>query len=88
MAITGTEWLILGAIIVLVLMLKPNVIVDLSRSMGKVVREFKAGGKQTSPEEPESTFIETAERLGIDTRGKSAVTIREEILAKTTRHQH
>jgi len=87
MAITGTEWLILGAIIILVVMLKPNAIIDLSKSMGKVVHEFKAGRRQTSPEEL-ATLIDTAERLGIRTDGKAPGLIQEEILAKAKSHQH
>ena len=88
MAITGTELLILGAIIFLVIMFRPNTIVDLSKPMGRVVREFKLGGKRDSPEELESLFTDTAERLGIRTDGKKADLIEEEILAKAKSHQH
>ncbi len=88
MPITGTEWLILGAIIFLVIILRPRTVVDLSKSMGKVVHEFRTSEKQASPDKPETIFAETAERLGIRTEGKDADMIREEILAKVNRSQH
>ena len=88
MAITGTEWLILGAIVCLAIMFKPNAVFDLARSLGKVIREFKAGGGGVRSNVTDAVFIETAKRLGIKTVGKDADKIGEEILVKASRHQH
>ncbi len=88
MAITGTEWLILGAIVLLVVMFKPNAITDLARSVGRTVNEFKKGRMEPEDSEKRELLVDTAERLGIRTEGKSVSKISEEILARAGRDQH
>ena len=88
MPITGTEWLILGAVVFLVIMFKPNALTDLARSVAKTVNEFKNGRSGSERAEGGELLVDTAERLGIKTEGKSASKISEEILAKANRDQH
>ena len=88
MAIAGTEWLILGAIVLLLIMFKPNAVTDLARSVGHAVNEFKKGKQEPERVEERELLVDTAERLGISTEGKSASKISEEILARAGRDQH
>ena len=89
MAVTGTEWLILGAIVLLVVMFKPNVLTDLARSVGRTVNEFKNGRQRSEGGvDGGELLVDTAERLGIKTEGKSSRKISEEILAKVGRDEH
>ncbi len=89
MPITGTEWLILGAIILLVFLFKPRALTDLARSLGQVVSELKKGKQEgENPEKQEQLLAETAEKLGIKTEGKTTSQIREEILAKAGRDEN
>ena len=86
MALVGTEWLILIAIVVIVLFFRPKAITDLARSLGSVVAEFRKGGREgQKTERNQQLLAETAERLGIKTEGKTPSQIREEILAKAGR---
>lgn len=88
MAIAGFEWLVVGAIILLVFLFRPRAITDLARSMGQVVAEFrkekqgemKLGGA-------DELLAETAKKLGIGTEGKSSGQIGKEILAKAGHEQ-
>ena len=88
MAVTGTEWLILGAVVLIVIMFRPHAITDLARSLGRTVNEFKNGRRGSEPIEEGELLVDTAERLGIKPEGKSANEISEEILAKAARDQH
>ena len=88
MAVTGTEWLILGAVVLIVIMFKPSALTDLVRSMGRTINEFKNGRRGSERVEGRELLADTAERLGIKTEGKSADEISEEILAKASRDQH
>ncbi len=88
MAIAGTEWLILGAITLLVIIFLPNSMVDLGRGVGKAVSEFKSGKSQVSQLEHDGLLAETAEKLGIRTEGKTPNRIIEEILARASRDTH
>ncbi len=86
LAVIGTEWLILIAILLIVFLFKPRAISDLARSLGQVVAEFRKGKQE--PEKPpknKELLTETAEKLGIKTEGKTPGQIREEILAKAGR---
>lgn len=86
MALIGTEWLILTAIILIVFLFRPRAITDLARSLGKVAAEFRRGKEESErPEKQEELLVETAEKLGIKTQGKTPSQIREEILAKAGR---
>ena len=87
MALAGTEWIIVGALIVfLFFLLRPRAITDMAKSIGQVAAEFKKGerGSERTKKAPD-LLSETAERLGIATEGKSSSQIREEILARTSR---
>ncbi len=86
MAIAGTEWLLLGAIAVLLIRFRPNSIIALARSTGKAVNEFKTGDNEALRQDRE--LAETAERLGIKTEGKTADEISQEILARASRDNY
>lgn len=85
MAIIGTEWLILAAIILIVFLFRPRAVTDLARSVGQVVAEFRKGKQESEKTPKQELLVETAERLGIKTEGKTPSQIREEILAKAGR---
>jgi len=86
MAIAGFEWIVVGAIILLVFLLRPRAITDLARSFGQVVAEFRKGKQdKIGVGEADELLSETAHKLGIWTEGKSPSQIREEILAKAGR---
>jgi sec-independent protein translocase protein TatA len=86
LALIGTEWLIVIAILLIVFLFRPKAITDLARSAGQVVAEFKKGKRESEkPNEAERELVETAKKLGIDTEGKTSSQIREEILAKAGR---
>ncbi len=85
MAIVGFEWIVVGAIILLVFLLRPRAITDLARSFGQVVAEFRKGKQEIVVGEADDLLSETARKLGIWTEGKSPNQIREEILAKAGR---
>ena len=88
MAIAGTEWLILGAITLLAIIVLPNSKVDLGRGVGKAVSEFKSCKNQVIQVEHDGILAETAEKLGIRTEGKTPNRIIEEILARASRDTH
>ena len=89
MAIIGTEWLILAAVVLILFLFRPRALTDLARSMGQVVAEFKKGREgQAKPGGKEDLLNETAEKLGIRTEGKSPSQIRQEILAKAGRDEN
>ncbi len=86
MALVGFEWIVIGAIILIVLLFRPRVITDLAKSLGQVAAEFKKGKNESERQlGNEDLLAETAERLGIKTQGKTPAQIREEILAKAGR---
>jgi len=85
LAIIGTEWLILAAIILIVFLFRPRAVTDLARSVGQVVAEFRKGKQESEKTPKQELLVETAERLGIKTEGKTPTQIREEILAKAGR---
>jgi Sec-independent protein translocase protein TatA len=86
MAIVGFEWIVVGAIILLVFLLRPRAVTDLARSFGQVVAEFRKGKQdKIVVGEADELLSETAHKLGIWTEGKSPSQIREEILAKAGR---
>ena len=85
MAIIATERLILAAIILIVFLFRPRAVTDLARSVGQVVAEFRKGKQESEKTPKQELLVETAERLGIKTEGKTPTQIREEILAKAGR---
>ncbi len=88
MAIAGTEWLILGAITLLVIIFSPSSMVDLGRRVGRAVSEFKSGKSKVIQVEHDGILAETAEKLGIRTEGKTPNRIIEETLARVSRDSH
>ncbi len=72
----------------LIFLFRPKSVTDLARSMGQVVAEFKKGGREKSSEAPDALLVETGEKLGIPTEGKSSGQIRQEILAKARRRDN
>jgi len=87
MAIAGTEWLILGAITLLAIIVLPDSMVDLGRGR-KAVSEFKSGKSQVIQVEHDGLLAETGEKLGIRTEGKTPNQIIEEILSRASRDSH
>jgi len=85
LAIIAAEWLILAAIILIVFLFRPRAVTDLARSVGQVVSEFRKGKQESEKTPKQELLVETAERLGIKTEGKTPTQIREEILAKAGR---
>lgn len=77
MPVQGVEWIIIG-IIVLIILMRPKIIVDFARGVGKMVREFRSGAKDEERERLEKV----AEKLGIDHHGKTSEELAEEIRKK------
>jgi Zn-dependent protease len=88
MAVTGMEWLILGFLVLLVIILKPNSLVSLARSFGQGVTEFKKASRARRVLAGDYVLLDMARRLGIVTEGKPSIKISEEILAKAGHDQH
>lgn len=89
MAFVGTEWLILAGIILVIFLVRPRAVTDLARSAGQVVAEFRKGKRESEKVRgDEGLLVETAEKLGIRTEGKTSSQLREEILAKAGRDEH
>ena len=90
------QLLIVGAIVVVFLVMGPKKIPELARALGQARGEFALGAAQkplagatetATPtlSESDARLIETAEKLGIQTRGKTAQQISNEIVAKGSR---
>ncbi|MCS7126606.1 MAG: twin-arginine translocase TatA/TatE family subunit [Aigarchaeota archaeon] len=77
MPIQGIEWIIVGVVIIIIL-LRPKVIVDFARGIGKMVREFRSGAKG----DERMRLEKIAEELGINPDGKSDEELLEEIKRK------
>jgi len=77
MPIQGIEWIIVG-IVVIIILLKPNIIVNFARGLGRMVKEFKTGSQQDERERIERI----AKELGINPEGKSDEELLEEIKMK------
>src|SRR5436189_98025 len=98
MAIAGYEWVVIGIIVVALFIWGPSKIPEIARSLGRARKEFDEAAKGlTNPSvvsapriesTPSDPLIETAQRLGISTEGKSSNQIREEILTKADRGQN
>jgi sec-independent protein translocase protein TatA len=74
MPIQGIEWVIVG-VVILIILLKPNIIVNFARGLGRMVKEFKTGSQQDERERIEKI----AKELGINPEGKSDEELLEEI---------
>jgi len=77
MAIQGIEWVIIG-VVILIILLKPNIIVNFARGLGRMVKEFRAASQQDERERIEKI----AKELGINPEGKSDEELLEEIKMK------
>jgi len=91
--IAGMEWLIILAIVAIILLWGPSKLPELARALGKAKGEFEKASREIK--KPSSTLtgqvekssdnalIETAKKLGINTKDKTKQQISEEILHKT-----
>jgi sec-independent protein translocase protein TatA len=72
-------------LIVLILLLSPWRLPQLARAIGESIREFRSAKKGVKQEEVGKTLIELAEKLGVETEGKSIEQIAEEVRKKLSR---
>jgi len=89
MAIVGYEAIVIGIIVVVIFVWGPNKIPEIARGLGRARREFDedskglAGTSTTGPR-IESTnsdpLIDTAQKLGISTSGRTRQEISDEIV--------
>ncbi len=88
MAIVGYEAIVIGIIVVVIFVWGPNKIPEIARGLGRARREFDEASKGlsgsiTTPRiENASTdpLIDTAQRLGISTSGRTRQEISDEIV--------
>lgn len=86
------EWLVVLAIVAIVLLWGPSKLPELAKALGKAKGEFdKASREFTRPSSTitkrversgDDVLIETAEKLGINTEGKTKEQISKEIVEK------
>ncbi len=74
MALIGPELILL--ILILIIVFRPKTIKDLASAIGRLAAEFKKGA------EHRNNLIEIAEKLGIETQGKSEEELLKEIKKK------
>ena len=96
----GLEWLIIGAIAIVVILWGPAKIPEFAKALGRAKGEFNKASKEftdaatstaNSPTEPKTAqtikskdemLLDTAQKLGIPTEGKTREQISEEISVK------
>lgn len=90
--ISGMEWLVVLVILAVLLLWGPSKLPELARALGRAKGEFEKASREFR--NPSSTLtkkgerssddvlIETAEKLGINTEGKTNEQISKEILGK------
>jgi hypothetical protein len=72
-----------AAATLLVFLFRPRTASQVARGIGQVVAELKKGKRETESSRGEDELlVETAEKLGIRTEGRTHSEIRDEILAK------
>lgn len=90
------QLVIVGAIVIIFLTMGPKKIPELARAIGQAKGEFAAAAAQkpaavgpattfataAGPARSDAQLIETAERLGIPTQGKTAEQISNDIVAR------
>ena len=92
--ISGTEWIVIGVVAIVLVLWGPKKIPELARSLGKAkgefdvaTQEFEKATKITADKADTRTsdeiLIDTAKKLGIQTEGKTLDAISQEILEKT-----
>ena len=89
MAIVGYEAIVIGIIVVVIFVWGPNKIPEIARGLGRARREFDEASKgltgtSTTGPRIESTnsdpLIDTAQKLGISTSGRTRQEISDEIV--------
>jgi sec-independent protein translocase protein TatA len=90
MAIVGYEAIVIGIIVVAVFIWGPNKIPEIARGLGRARREFEEASKGISTGLSASTprldtgtpdpLIDTAQRLGITTSGRTRQEISDDIV--------
>ena len=89
MAIVGYEVIVIGIILVVIFIWGPNKIPEIARGLGRARKEFDeaskglTGGSTTSPRIESNVsdpLIDTAQKLGISTAGKTRQEISDEIV--------
>jgi sec-independent protein translocase protein TatA len=76
--INGPELIIILIAFIILLIWGPSKIPSLARSIGEAIREFRRGSSGSGDDE----VFQIAEKLGIDTRGKSRDQVLREILGR------
>jgi sec-independent protein translocase protein TatA len=93
MALDPIEWVMIGAIVIIVFLWGPKKIPEFARSLGRARQEFNQARQEilnpsivapTPENSSDQLFIDMAERLGIPTEGKTTEQISEEIVSRTT----
>src|SRR5438046_10333781 len=87
MSYAGYEWVVIGIIVVALFIWGPSKIPEIARSLGRARKEFDEAAKGlTNPSvvsapriesTPSDPLIETAQRLGVSTEGKTRQEIHE-----------
>ena len=74
-------WEIIIIAVVLLIFLRPSTVTDAARSTGRAVAEFRRAFRGDS-EKPSQDLKQLARTLGLDTEGKSAQQLSDEIVAR------
>ncbi len=93
----GWEWIIIGAVTIVILLWGPSKIPQLAKALGRATGEFRRSPKESTTsmsaqamstesvrekQENDDMLIATAKKLGISTDGKTRQRISEEISLK------
>ncbi len=91
----GAEWIII--LVIILIIFGPSKLPQLARGLGQAIREFRKASAGMYDEEPvgrekrregkaggidDETLYKLAEKLGVETRGKSRDELVEEVLRK------
>lgn len=85
MLISSWEWIAIIFVIVALIVWGPQKIPELARSLGQARAEFERASRdfaKPQAEESDDILIRTAEKLGINTEGKTRSQISQEIVEK------
>ncbi len=92
MALDPLELIIIGVVAVVIFLWGPQKIPELARALGRARREFDQASREISTglsaetkplQSSDQILLQTAERLGISTEGKTREQISEEIVKKS-----
>jgi sec-independent protein translocase protein TatA len=92
--ISGTEWIVIGVVAIVLVLWGPKKIPELARSLGKAKGEFDVATQEfdkatkltvdrADTRTSDEILMDTAKKLGIETEGKTLDAISQEILEKT-----